>query len=301
MAKFFASSTLLNVDMTSFGARKLIEKSNHPKESKGAESLMQTIKAIPSTMLTTINGEPAVPLEQMPESWQRINCGTWMREPHVYTAMAQVFLAKNLHGNILFLERSDTQHLANAYREGNGQLAWEAVQHYGEAFLPENYPDLQAIRAQIQTDNQPIERIALVNIVSNLFINLGYDVPATFYWTFLHPLQRANLFEVRSFRFSEQDLAVARQFDAILHGGYVSMLRRMIDSISSQHGYFIEHGCGCENHLAKLKPCDSSFHYSIPEHARRKTLRAFFWSVMEEYLLFEQRSATRLVYAEHLS
>jgi hypothetical protein len=145
------------------------------------------------------------------------------------------------------------------------------------------------------------DRLALINIVSDLFDVLGYDVPATFYWTFLHPLQRENLFELRSFRFSEPDLAVARQFDAILHGGYVSMLRRLIDSISSRYGYFIEHGCGCENHLAKLKPCDSSFDYTIPEESRRKTLRAFLWSVMEEYLLFEQRSATRLVYADHLT
>ena len=102
----------------------------------------------------------------------------------------------------------------------------------------------------------------------------------------------------RSFRFSEQDLGVARQFDAILHGGYVSMLRRLIDSISSRHGYFIEHGCGCENHLAKLKPCDTAFDYQLPAATRRKTLRAFFWSVMEEYLLFEQRAATKLVYAD---
>jgi hypothetical protein len=262
---------------------------------------MQTVKAISSPELTTINGEPAVPLEQMPESWQRIATGNWMSEPRVYTAMAQVFLAKNRHGHILFLERSSTEHLAQAYREGNGQLAWEAVQHYGEAFLPENYPNLQDLRQQIQQDEQQSERNALLNIVSELFDELGYDVPATFYWTFLHPLQRTDLFEVRSFRFSESDLAVARQFDAILHGGYVTMLRRLIDSVSSRHGYFIEHGCGCENHLAKLKPCDSSFNYSIPEDARRKTLRAFFWSVMEEFFLFEQRSATRLVYADNLT
>nr|RNJ68718.1 MAG: hypothetical protein EDM05_13675 [Leptolyngbya sp. IPPAS B-1204] len=258
---------------------------------------MQTVENVSGATLTTIKGEPAVPLQQMPESWQRIATGAWMSEPQVYTAMAQVFLAKNLHGHILFLERSNTRHLAKAYREGNGQLAWEAVQHYGEAFLPESYPDLAMIRSQIESHHQHSERTALVDIVSDLFEQLGYDVPATFYWTFLHPLQRADLFEVRSFRFSEQDLAVARQFDAILHGGYVSMLRRLIDSVSSRHGYFIEHGCGCENHLAKLKPSDSSFNYSIPEEARRKTLRAFFWSVMEEYLLFEQRSATRLVYA----
>lgn len=267
---------------------------------------MHTTEVISGTMtdltLTNINGEPAVPLEQMPESWQRIMTGTWMSEPHVYTAMAQVFLAKNLRGHVLFLERSNMQHLASAYREGNGQLAWEAVQHYGEAFLPENYPNFQEIRNQLQTqDVQQSARSTLVDIVSELFDQLGYDVPATFYWTFLHPLQRTDLFEIRSFRFSEQDLAVARQFDAILHGGYVSMLRRLIDSVSSRYGYFIEHGCGCENHLAKLKPCDSSFHYEIPEKARRKTLRAFFWSVMEEYLLFEQRSATRLVYAENLT
>ncbi|NJK53542.1 MAG: hypothetical protein HC936_13345 [Leptolyngbyaceae cyanobacterium SU_3_3] len=187
----------------------------------------------------------------------------------------------------------------NAYCEGNGLLAWEAVAHFGEAFLPESYPDLVQIREAIQVrDIQQKECTALVNIVSDLFDELGYDVPATFYWTFLHPLQRSNLFEVRSFRFSEQDLGIARKFDAILHGGYVSMLRRLIDSVSSRHGYFLEHGCGCENHLAKLKACDSSFTYTIPDGARQKTLRAFLWSVMEEYLLFELRSATRLVYAD---
>lgn len=255
-----------------------------------------------SSMLTTINGEPAVPLEQMPESWQRIVESTWMTEPRVYTAMAQVFLAKNQYGHILFLERPDTEHLREAYRQGNGQLAWEAVSHYGEAFLPENYPDLQQIRAQVEaSDTQQTERLALVNVVSDLFDELGYDVPATFYWTFLHPLQRSDLFEVRSFRFSEQDLGIARQFDAILHGGYVSMLRRLIDSISSHHGYFSEHGCGCDSHLAKIKRCDSPFDYTIPAEARRKTLRAFFWSIMEEYMLFEQRSATRLVYADNLT
>ncbi len=253
-----------------------------------------------SYAMTSINGEPAVPLEQMPESWQKIIAGDWVNEPRMYTAMAQVFLAKNLRGNILFLERSGTQHLASSYREGNGQLAWEAVEHYGTAFLPENYPNFVEIRARLQNTSQQTEREALVNIVSDLFDQLRYDVPSTFYWTFLHPLQRANLFEVRSFRFSEQDLTVARQFDAILHGGYVSMLRRLIDSISSQYGYFIEHGCGCENHLAKLKPCDSAFSYRIPDESRRKTLRAYFWSVMEEYLLFEQRSATQMVYAEQM-
>jgi len=254
------------------------------------------------SMLTTINGEPAIPLKYMPETWHRIAEGTWMTEPRVYTAMAQVFLAKNQHGHILFLERPDTEHLKDAYREGNGQLAWEAVCHYGEEFLPEHYPDLQQIRAQVQaSDTQQAERLALVNVVSDLFDELGYDVPATFYWTFLHPLQRSDLFEVRSFRFSEQDLGIARQFDAILHGGYVSMLRRLIDSISSRHGYFSEHGCGCDSHLAKIQPCDSPFDYTIPPEARRKTLRAFFWSIMEEYMLFEQRSATRLVYADNLT
>ena len=48
-----------------------------------------------SLNLITTNGEPAVPLEAMPESWQRVVSGTWMTEPCVYTAMARVFLAKN--------------------------------------------------------------------------------------------------------------------------------------------------------------------------------------------------------------
>lgn len=255
--------------------------------------------------LTTISGEPAVALEQMPASWQQIAAGDWLSEPRLYAAMAQVFLAKNQKGHILFLERPDTAHLKDAYCEGNGALAWEAVSHYGEMFLAASYPDLHQIRQQVERsgadDSDFAYRLALVDAVIDLFDDLGYDVPATFYWTFLHPLQRSNLFEVRSFRFSEQDLGVARQFDAILHGGYVSMLRRLIDSVSSRHGLFIEHGCGCENHLAKLKPCDSPFDYRIPEGSRRKTLRAFFWSVMEEYLLFEQRLATRLVYGDRFT
>ena len=247
---------------------------------------------------TTIQGEPAVPLDRMPASWRQIASGDWLSEPKVYTAMAQVFLAKHQQGNVLFCDRPTSAHLKSAYCEGNGLLAYEAVEHYGEAFLPKSYPNLTEIRQAVAASDQQKERLALVDTVSDLFDELGYDVPATFYWTFLHPLQRADLFELRSFRFSEQDLGVARQFDAILHGGYVSMLRRLIDSVSSQHGYFIEHGCGCENHLAKLKPCDSPIDYQLPEATRRKMLRAFFWSVMEEYLLFEQRAATKLVYAD---
>ncbi len=257
------------------------------------------VSAVSNRPVTTIQGEPAVPLENMPASWQRIAAGMWMSEPKVYAAMAQVFLAKHQQGNVLFCERPETAHLKAAYCEGNELLAYEAVAHYGEAFLPESYPNLAEIRQTMEATEQAAERLALVDTVSDLFDKLGFDVPATFYWTFLHPLQRSDLFEIRSFRFSEQDLGVARQFDAILHGGYVSMLRRLIDSISSKHGYFIEHGCGCENHLAKLKPCDSPFDYQLPKETRRKTLRAFFWSVMEEYLLFEQRAATRLVYADN--
>ena len=257
------------------------------------------VSAVSERFLTTIQGEPAVVLEQMPDSWQKIAAGDWMSEPKVYTAMAQVFFAKHQQGHVLFCDRPESAHLKAAYCEGNGQLAYEAVAHYGEAFLPESYPDLADIRATVAANTeQREERLALVDTVSDLFDELGYDVPATFYWTFLHPLQRDNVFELRSFRFSEQDLGVARQFDAILHGGYVSMLRRLIDSVSSHHGFFIEHGCGCENHLAKLKPCDSPFDYQLPAATRTKTLRAFFWSVMEEYLLFEQRAATKLVYAD---
>jgi len=264
---------------------------------------MQSTTIAIDPRLTTINGEPAIALESMPESWQQIAAGTWMTEPQVYTAMAQVFLAKNQKGHFLFLERPDTSALKDAYQQGNGLLAWEAVSHFGQAFLPESYPDFQTIRTELQASNTKSihDRLTLLNIVSELFDELSYDVPATFYWTFLHPLQRSDLFEIRSFRFSEQDLAIARKFDAILHGGYVSMLRRLIDSISSRHGYFLEHGCGCDNHLAKLQPSDGSFTYNIPADARRKTLRAFFWSIMEEYLLFELRSATRLVYADHLT
>ena len=196
--------------------------------------------------LTTIEGEPAVPLAAMPASWQRIVTGDWMSEPKMYTAMAQVFLAKQQQGQVLFCDRPEAAHLKAAYCEGNGQLAYEAVEHYGNAFLPGNYPDFEDIRQQVG-GHQPSERMALIDTVSDLFDELGYDVPATFYWTFLHPLQRDDVFELRSFRFSEQDLGVARQFDAILHGGYVSMLRRLIDSVSSRHGYFIEHGCACED------------------------------------------------------
>lgn len=268
-----------------------------------------------ASKLSSIQGEPAVPLAQMPESWQKIAAGHWMSEPRVYTAMAQVFLAKHQQGSVLFCERPESAHLKAAYCEGNGQLAYEAVEHYGEAFLPSSYPDFADIRQKANVafgspkapsslevssspQDQHPERLALIDTVEGLFNELGYDVPSTFYWTFLHPLERADIFELRSFRFSEQDLGVARAFDAILHGGYVSMLRRLIDSVSSQHGYFIEHGCGCDNHLAKLKPCDTSFDYQLPPATRKKTLRAFFWSIMEEYLLFEQRAATRLVYAD---
>ncbi|MEM9088852.1 MAG: hypothetical protein AAGC93_08930 [Cyanobacteria bacterium P01_F01_bin.53] len=259
------------------------------------------VSAVSERFLTTIQGEPAVVLEQMPDSWQKIATGDWMSEPKAYTAMAQVFFAKHQQGHVLFCDRPAAAHLKAAYCEGNGQLAYEAVAHYGEAFLPESYPNLAKIRATVAASpEQHEERLALVDTVSDLFDELGYDVPATFYWTFLHPLQRDNVFELRSFRFSEQDLGVARQFDAILHGGYVSMLRRLIDSVSSRHGFFIEHGCGCENHLAKLKPCDSPFDYQLPVATRKKTLRAFFWSVMEEYLLFEQRAATKLVYADEI-
>ncbi len=50
----------------------------------------------PDLRLTAIAGEPAISLTSMPDSWQRIAGGTWMTEPQVYTAMAQVFLGRVL-------------------------------------------------------------------------------------------------------------------------------------------------------------------------------------------------------------
>ena len=129
------------------------------------------VSTVSERSMTTIQGEPAIVLERMPASWQRIATGDWMDEHKVYTAMAQVFLAKHQRGNVLFCERSESAHLKAAYCEGNGQLAYEAVEHYGEAFLPESYPDLTKIRQAIAAaESERNERATSISGYGQRFI-----------------------------------------------------------------------------------------------------------------------------------
>jgi hypothetical protein len=246
-----------------------------------------------------IAGEQAIPVNQLPQSWQDICTGksnTKLSDPEAYVKMAQLFLHKMSRGDVDLLNESDNfERLKPAFCEIFGKLAWETLEFYGEDFHVDKYPNFELIEKQISQEDDYTERQKIVEIGKALFEEFGYDLPASFYHVHLAPIYREEISEVRPLRFSEEDRKNARAWDAALHGQKVFPIQLMVQSISSQHGFFQEHGCGCNHAMTRVKTTDTSFNYQIRPEMRTTWIRDFIWTVWYEYTFFKFVPVTRFL------
>jgi hypothetical protein len=253
-----------------------------------------------SPLSVVIEGEKATPVNQLPQSWQDIYTGksnAKLSNAEDYVMMAQLFLHKMSRGDVdLFNESEHLHHLKPAFCEIFGSLAWEALDFYGKDFDVDRYPNFNQIEQELSPEDREYNgRKQVVQIGKALFEEFGYDLPASFYYVHLAPIYREEVTEVRPLRFSEQDKNHARAWDASLHGQKVFPIQLMVQSISSKHGFFHEHGCGCNDHLTRLGSTETSFDYQIRPEMRKTWIRDFIWTVWYEYAFFKFTPVTRFL------
>ncbi|MEO1428400.1 MAG: hypothetical protein AAFV71_04905 [Cyanobacteria bacterium J06633_8] len=252
------------------------------------------------SLSVVIEGEQATPVNQLPQSWQDIFRGksnTKLSHAEDYVKMAQLFLHKMSKGDVdLFNKYENLQHLKPAFCEIFGTLAWEALDFYGKDFDVDRYPNFELIEQELSPEeDEYTERKQIVEIGKALFAEFGYDLPASFYHVHLAPVYREEVSEIRPLRFSEEDKLNARAWDASLHGQKVFPIQLMVQSISSKHGFFQEHGCGCNHAMTRVGSTDTSFDYQIRPEMRNTWIRDFIWSVWYEYAFFNFVPVTRFL------
>ncbi len=250
--------------------------------------------------ITTIAQEAACPVSKLPLEWQLIASGeanTQLTDPEIYVQMAQLFLYKLKYGDLdLFTKRNDFEGQKHAFSHVLGTLAWEALEFFGTDFQVDRYPDFSDVESQLdETADDYRDKLKVVAIARDLFAEFGYDLPASFYWCHLAPVERAGVCEIVPLRFSEQDKLNARGWDANLHGQKVFPIQMKVQSISSQHGYVWLHGCGCNHGLSRVGRQEDSFTFELSPEMRKTWIRDFIWTVWYEYAFFPFTPVTRLM------
>ncbi len=277
---------------------------NLVEEATGKENAANFSSTIADTSASSdslffVKGEQAIPVNQLPQSWQNIHAGksnTKLSDPEAYVKMAQLFFHKMSSGDVdLFNDSEKLGHLKPAFCEIFGKLAWEALDFYGEDFKVDKYPDFDSIEQELPPGEDYAERQKIVEIGKALFAEFGYDLPASFYQVHLAPIYREDVSEVRPLRFSEEDKNNARAWDASLHGQKVFPIQLMVQSISSKHGFFQEHGCGCNHAMTRVGVTDTSFDYQIRPEMRKTWIRDFIWTTWYEYAFFKFVPVTRFL------
>jgi len=243
-----------------------------------------------------LRGIDAVEVSRLPLIWQQISDGTATighDNPDFLVALARLFYTKatdnspEVFNSEVFQQKSASQEdaqqnadLQSFYASG----ARDTLEFFGHDFVKAAYPDfdlaLKTARAQDGADR-------VVAFVRAVFDDLGYALPASFYWMLLCPIERDSIHEARPMFFDPQMQGVKRAYDACLHGFNVTAILMRVQAHASEHGLLIQHGCGCDHSLAQLIPGTSKLSFEFEsEKGRQKALTAYLWRCWNEYLLF---------------
>jgi hypothetical protein len=253
--------------------------------------------------LEIIADEPAVPVNALPRLWQEIAEGSnefAMSDRAAYVKMAQLFQYKLSQGDVdLFNRRTDLISCKEAWKTIFGTLARETLEFYAEDFRRANYPDFARIRERVAKGSQDVEsKLKVVDIAEELFQEFRHDMPASFYYVHLAPINREEVCEIVPLRFSEEDKANARGWDAALHGQKVFPIQLIIQSISSRRGFFWEHGCGCNHGLSRVGKAETPFTYQLRPEMRKTWIRDYIWTCWYEYAYFPFTPVTKFLTGE---
>ncbi|MBE9064163.1 hypothetical protein [cf. Phormidesmis sp. LEGE 11477] len=245
--------------------------------SKGLDSLSAS---------SILQGVDAVEVSSLPLIWQQIaarNVAVGHSDPDFLVAMAQLFYTKATDRSPEVFQQKGFQQSPD-FQSFYANGARKTLDFFGHDFVQSAYPDfdlaLETARAQ-----DGAERV--VAFVRAVFNELGYDLPASFYWMLLCPIERDSIHEARPMFFDPQMQGVKRAYDACLHGFNVTAMLMLVQSRASEQGLLIQHGCGCDHSLAQLIPGKAKLSFEFESaQGRKKALTAYLWRCWNEYLLF---------------
>jgi hypothetical protein len=254
-----------------------------------------------------IASECASGLCLLPEVWRKIMTGDAPCASPDRDALVQMMMLmhhKFTKGDVDLVNQIEDEGEREAMRTALTYVMKSQVtgmlEYFGRDWDPARYPNFDTIEAQLDKSGDEYEdRLGVLRIGRTLFEYFGYYMPASFYWVYLAPIERAGICEIVPLRFSEQDKANARAWDSWLHAGKVFPFLHTIQSISAEQAQMVWlHGCGCNHGLSRLSKTDAVYHYRMDEEAKEMWLRDAIWTAMYEYTFFLFTPVTRLMTGE---
>lgn len=228
-----------------------------------------------------LKGIDAVEVNGLPPIWQQIaarEVKVGHGDPDFLVALARLFYTKATDRSPeVFQQSFDFQAF---YEKGTR----ETLEFFGHDFVKAAYPNFDRVLATAKAQDGA-ERV--VAFVREVFNELGYELPASFYWMLLCPIERDSIHEARPMFFDPQMQGVKRAYDACLHGFNVTAMLMLVQAHASRQGLLIQHGCGCDHSLAQLIPGGAELSFAFEsDRGRQKAITAYLWRCWNEYLLF---------------
>ncbi|MEM9090956.1 MAG: hypothetical protein AAGC93_19690 [Cyanobacteria bacterium P01_F01_bin.53] len=238
----------------------------------------------------------AVTVAGLPHIWQQIaarNLKVGHSDPDFLVALARLFYTKatdrspEVFSPEVFpqasLQQADSQQTSD-FQSFYVRGARETLEFFGHDFIKSAYPDFDLVLENARAQDGAERVVVFVRAVFN---ELGYELPASFYWMLLCPIERDSIYEARPMFFDPQMQGVKRAYDACLHGFNVTAMLMLVQAHASEQGLLIQHGCGCDHSLAQLIPGKAKLSFEFESaQGRQKALTAYVWRCWNEYLLF---------------
>ncbi|MEL6816556.1 MAG: hypothetical protein AAFP03_17360, partial [Cyanobacteria bacterium J06598_3] len=196
--------------------------------------------------------------------------------------LARLFFTKGTDDSSEIFQQASQSTLD--FRSFYGEGVYETLAFFGHDFLTAAYPSFERSR-QTAKAQEGAERV--IAFAQAVFEDFGYELPASFYWMLLCPIERDSIYEARPMFFDPQMQEVKRAYDACLHGFNVTAMLMRVQAHASEQGLLIQHGCGCDHSLAQMIPGQSKLSFEFESaRGRKKATTAYLWRCWNEYLLF---------------
>ena len=201
----------------------------------------------------------------------------------VETTLARLFYTKAIDRSPEVFQQKGLQQSADIQAFYNNG-AKETLEFFGHDFVQSAYPDFDLALETAKAQDGAERVVAFARAVFN---ELKYDLPASFYWMLLCPIERDSIHEARPMFFDPQMQGVKRAYDACLHGFNVTAILMLVQSHASEQELLIQHGCGCDHSLSQVIPGKEKISFEFESvQGRQKALTAYVWRCWNEYLLF---------------
>ncbi|MEL7334183.1 MAG: hypothetical protein AAFN12_18185, partial [Cyanobacteria bacterium J06560_2] len=231
-----------------------------------------------------LRGVDAVALDCLPPVWQQIadeKVSVGHSDPDFLIALARLFFTKGTDDSSEIFQQASQSTLD--FRSFYGEGVYETLAFFGHDFLTTAYPSFERSR-QTAKAQEGAERV--IAFAQAVFEDFGYELPASFYWMLLCPIERDSIYEARPMFFDPQMQGVKRAYDACLHGFNVTAMLMRVQAHASEQGLLIQHGCGCDHSLAQMIPGQSKLSFEFESaRGRKKATTAYLWRCWNEYLL----------------